>query len=77
MPTPGPTAAYLYVLSLDSSGRAWEYLRRNVDYARDWATQSDPSAESFDQGSAAQTWGLRFPGGSEFRRPRGGAALAA
>ena len=29
MPATGPTAAYLYVLSLDAPGRAWEYLRRN------------------------------------------------
>ena len=29
-------AAYLYVLHLDSSSLAWEYLRRNPDYRRQW-----------------------------------------
>ena len=32
----GPTAAYLYALSLDAPGRAWEYLRRNAAYQADW-----------------------------------------
>ena len=31
-----PTAAYLYVLHLDGPALAWEYLRRNPDYRRDW-----------------------------------------
>ena len=30
------TAAYLYVLHLDSPALAWEYLRRHPDYRRDW-----------------------------------------
>jgi hypothetical protein len=29
-------AAYLYVLRLDSASLAWEYLRRNLQYQRDW-----------------------------------------
>ena len=29
-------AAYLYVLRLDSASLAWEYLRRNPQYQRDW-----------------------------------------
>ena len=36
MPASGPTAAYLYVLSLDAPARAWEYLRRNSGYLQDW-----------------------------------------
>lgn len=32
----GPIAAYLYILSLDPPGRAWEYLRRNAGYRSDW-----------------------------------------
>ena len=36
MPVSGPTAAYLYVLSLDAPARAWEYLRRNAGYLQDW-----------------------------------------
>lgn len=31
-----PTAAYFYVLQLDNPALAWEYLRRNPDYRRDW-----------------------------------------
>ena len=51
-----PTAAYLYVVSLDGPGLAWEYLRRNEGYRSDWV----------DAGGArgAEPWGLRFP-----RRP--------
>ena len=30
------SAAYVYALHLDPSARAWEYLRRNPRYARDW-----------------------------------------
>ena len=36
MPVSGPTAAYLYVLSLDAQARAWEYLRRNSGYLQEW-----------------------------------------
>lgn len=31
-----PAAAYLYLLHLDGPALAWEYLRRNADYQRDW-----------------------------------------
>ncbi|MEO9335754.1 DUF2285 domain-containing protein [Pseudomonas guguanensis] len=47
-----PTAAYLYVLHLDDLALAWEYLRRNPEYHRDW--QDCPR-----QPEAAQRWGLR------------------
>jgi len=47
-----PTAAYLYVLHLDASALAWEYLRRNPDYRRDWLRrQRRPDAAR---------WGLRL-----------------
>lgn len=45
-----PTAAYLYVLHLDDLALAWEYLRRNPEYHRDW--QDRPL-----QPEAAQRWG--------------------
>src|SRR5665213_2423123 len=45
-------AAYLYVLHLDPVCLAWEYLRRNPDYVRDWSAVRH-SAE--DPGTA---WGL-------------------
>ena len=48
-----PSAAYLYVLHLDGPALAWEYLRRDPDYQRDWLhRQRHPEV--------AQRWGLRL-----------------
>lgn len=51
-----PTAAYLYIVSLDPPGLAWEYLRRNPGYRADWARAGDGDS------AAAEPWGLRSPG---------------
>ena len=51
---PAPTAAYLYILSLDGPGLAWEYLRRNASYAADWTRATGGSASPH-----AALWGLR------------------
>ncbi|MGU2390807.1 DUF2285 domain-containing protein [Pseudomonas aeruginosa] len=48
-----PTAAYLYVLHLDDLALAWEYLRRNPEYRRDWRDRQR-------RPEAAQRWGLRL-----------------
>ena len=48
-----PTAAYLYVLCLDTLALAWEYLRRHPDYRLDWLHR----ARRLD---AAHRWGLRL-----------------
>lgn len=48
-----PTAAYLYTLHLDGPALAWEYLRRNPDYRRDWLRRR----RRLD---AAHRWGLRL-----------------
>ncbi len=48
-----PTAAYLYVLHLDGPALAWEYLRRNPDYRRDWLRRRR-------RPDAAQAWSLRL-----------------
>jgi len=48
-----PTAAYLYVLHLDGSALAWEYLRRHPDYRRDWLRRRHRL-------DTAQRWGLRL-----------------
>lgn len=48
-----PTAAYLYVLHLDDPALAWEYLRRNPDYRRDWLRHRR-------RPEAANAWGLRL-----------------
>src|SRR5665213_671439 len=45
-------AAYLYVLRLDPVCLAWEYLRRNPDYVRDW------SAAELCAGAPATAWGM-------------------
>lgn len=47
-----PTAAYLYTLHLDGPALAWEYLRRNPDYRRDWLRRRR-------RPDAAHDWGLR------------------
>lgn len=48
-----PSAAYLYVLHLDGPALAWEYLRRDLEYRRDWLRRhSHPEV--------AQRWGLRL-----------------
>jgi len=48
-----PMAAYLYVLHLDGPALAWEYLRRNPEYRRDWLLRGDIP-------QVAQRWGLRL-----------------
>ncbi len=48
---------------LDLSGIAFEFLRRNVDYQRDYALATAaafPLREEEDARAAAR-WGLRFP----------------
>lgn len=52
-----PTAAYLYVLWLDSLALAWEYLRRNPDYWLDWLRHHRRAATAKQ---VAQRWGLRL-----------------
>ena len=47
-----PTAAYLYTLHLDDLALAWEYLRRNPDYQRDWLRRHR-------RANVAKRWGLR------------------
>ncbi|AKC86327.1 DUF2285 domain-containing protein [Pseudoxanthomonas suwonensis] len=48
-----PVAAYLYVLHLDGASLAWEYLRRNPEYRRDWHLHRR-------RPERAQHWGLRL-----------------
>lgn len=49
-------AAYLYVLDLDAPALAWEYLRRNAAYRRDWTAKG--------RGGDGAAWGLRCCRGS-------------
>ena len=48
-----PTAAYLYILGLDTLALAWEYLRRHPDYRLDWLRRAR-------RPDAAHRWGLRL-----------------
>ncbi len=49
-----PSAAYLYILHLDGPALAWEYLRRNPEYRRDW------QARNHHARNKAHQWGLRL-----------------
>ena|SRR3990167_773688 len=52
-----PTAAYIYVLCLDTLALAWEYLRRHPDYRLDWLRHHrQPQGDQ----QAAHRWGLRL-----------------
>jgi Family of unknown function (DUF6499) len=53
------SAAYIYILHLDSTSLAWEYLRRNRAYRRDWSrfVRQYP-------GRLARKWGMQFRRGS-------------
>lgn len=50
-----PAAAYLYTLHLDGPSLAWEYLRRNPDYGRDWRHY-----RSRPIGNPGRRWGMRW-----------------
>lgn len=60
-----PTAAYLYLLSLDADGLAWEYLRRNPAYRAQFLARNRTEGGSF-----WLRWGLRFRPGSREGRAR-------
>ena len=47
------SAAYVYVLHLKPASRAWEYLRRNPHYARDWMRYRRGASQRI-----AARWGL-------------------
>jgi len=53
---------YEYVESLVSPELAWEWLRRNEDYQRDFeAAQLEPNADTAATEATRSRWGLRFP----------------
>ncbi len=49
-----PSAAYLYILKLDPTLLAWEYLRRNPRYRSDFCCK-----RSLPKGKSPGLWGLR------------------
>src|SRR6266576_5660441 len=54
-------AAYQHAIVIPASGFAWEYLRRDDDYHRDFerVTRRKPPAATLE--AFSQRWGLRFP----------------
>ncbi|WP_230646605.1 MULTISPECIES: DUF6499 domain-containing protein [unclassified Bradyrhizobium] len=72
------STAYEYVDDLQASDLAWEFLRRNEDYRREYkrlqskTDSSDPAKESF-----AQRWGLSFRARSRSPRVVVGSSLDA
>ena len=57
-------AAYDYVSELKPSELAWEFLRRNPDYKRDYRAAVAGAAGEVEAGHSEPLmlrWGLRFP----------------
>jgi hypothetical protein len=52
-------AAYAYVSDLDPSGLAWEFLRRNPEYRREYRTVSEESQSNAQAEAFACRWGMR------------------
>lgn len=83
MPWPVSVEQYRYILGLAPCGLAWEFLRRNPDYQRDWRLSSPGQVTrlSFNNGwqairlrrryRQAEVWGLKF-----FADPRESAQTA-
>src|SRR6266404_7285578 len=60
-------AAYAYLNDLTPAELAWEFLRRNPEYQRDYRTAADATADQAELSeSLIAQWGLRFrdPSGS-------------
>lgn len=69
-------AAYHHLDTAPLRTLAWEFLRRNPDYARDYDdAMMVPDNSRHD--TVAAHWGLRFPGGSDPDRPVGTDLLGA
>lgn len=55
-------AAYQHAMTIPASGFAWEYLRRDDDYHRDFERvnrRKSPAATMLE--AFSERWGLRFP----------------
>jgi len=55
-------ASYGHAKAIPPAGFAWEYLRRDENYQRDFQTIAgvkEPSAAQLE--TFSQRWGLRFP----------------
>jgi hypothetical protein len=54
-------AAYAELENASARDLAWEFLRRNPRYVRDWE-QLDDAPQDDAAEAVAEPWGLRFPG---------------
>jgi hypothetical protein len=69
-------AAYAELENASARDLAWEFLRRNPRYVRDWE-QLDDTRPDQTADAVAERWGLRFPGRPGARRARRGRRLDA
>jgi hypothetical protein len=68
----GSPAVYQHAYNISAAGFAWEYLRRDDDYHRDFRRLNrleDPTASAFE--AFSRRWGLRFSTRSKHSRQRG------
>ena len=68
-------AAYAELENASARDLAWEFLRRNPRYVRDWEQLDDRRPDAAE--AVAERWGLRFPGRSSARCARGARRLDA
>ena len=54
-------AAYQHAKVIPAAGFAWEYLRRDDDYHRDFDRLNRKSPTATTLVAFSQRWGLRFP----------------
>ncbi|OIQ93469.1 hypothetical protein GALL_245340 [mine drainage metagenome] len=55
-------AAYVHANSIPAAGFAWEYLRRDESYHKDYARlDGEESSEAAALTIFSRRWGLRFP----------------
>lgn len=55
---------YRHIETLKPSDIAWEFLRRNPDYIRDYEEFAGSDHPAMIAGDICRRWGLRFPGQS-------------
>lgn len=57
-------ATYAHARNISTAGFAWEFLRRDPDYRRDFRrVKASPRGTGEAQAAFTDRWGLRFPGG--------------
>ncbi|MEH3117248.1 MAG: DUF6499 domain-containing protein [Methylorubrum populi] len=57
-------ATYAHARNISTAGFAWEFLRRDPDYRRDFRhVKASPRGAVEVQAAFTDRWGLRFPSG--------------